>query len=98
MLKPYYPHTLFDYDYYLFPGVSQYKILNLWLSKTLLLLSKIYALKCILLTCNIWKHHQSGHKGNHEWKQKEKSIDHGVQCLYFQKEKEKEKNRKMISY
>ena len=34
----------------------------------------------MLLTCNIWKH-------PHEWKQKEKSIDHGVQCLHFQKKK-----------
>ena len=37
MLKSYYPHTLLDYDLYLFPEVSQYKILNLWLSITLIL-------------------------------------------------------------
>ena len=38
MLKFYYPHTLFDYDDdYLFPKVSQYKILNFWLSITFIL-------------------------------------------------------------
>ena len=60
MLKSYYPHTLFNYDHYLFPKVSQYKILNLWLSITLILF-----LRFILL---------NGHKSNHEWKQKEKPI------------------------
>ena len=72
LLKSYYPHTLFDYDHYLLPEVSRYKILNLWLSITLLLLSKIHALKGMLLIWNIWKHPQNGNKGNHEWKQKRK--------------------------
>ena len=87
MLKSYYPHILFDCDHYLFLEVSQYKILSLWLSITLILVSKIHALKRILLTCNIWKHPQSEHKGNHKWKQKEKLIDHGVQCLHLKKKK-----------
>ena len=74
MLKSYYPHTLFDYDHYLFLKVSQYKILNLWLSITHILLSKIHALKGMLLTCNIRKHPQCGYKGNYELKENEKSI------------------------
>ena len=54
-------------------------------------LSKIHALNYKLLTWNIWKHHQSGYKGNHEWK---KMIDHVVQCLDFQKiKKNKNKNK-----
>ena len=38
------------------------------------ILSKIHALKCKFLYCNIWKHPQSGYKGNHEGKENEKSI------------------------
>ena len=59
-------------------------------------LSKIHALKCMLLTCNIWKYPQSGYKSNHEWRKiKNKNL---LIMMYnastFKRKKQKKRKEK----
>ena len=55
-------------------------------------LSKIHALKCILLISNIWKHPQNGYKDNHEWKKNQ----YWSWCIMPPLSKEKGNKKKMI--
>ena len=78
---------------YLFPKVSQCKLLNHWLSITFIHFP-IFMLSTKLLTYNIWKHHQIGYKDNHEWKQNEKSNWSWCAMPPLFKRKKKEEKRK----
>ena len=74
MLKSYYPQTLFDMIVICVSWSESVQNIESLVKYNSHTLSKIHALKCKLLTYNIWKHPQSGNKDNYEWKQKEKSM------------------------